>query len=148
MKSLLYLLVLVIAIVSCQKEDVAKDIVYPVLMEIPQGFPNIIQPKDNEYNQDRWLDAACALTSYSLKCYEMVLSLTFNQVVMGSSPVGRTIFQTLRPPLRPYFFGAPESRRSPSRAFADGFPTSPIAEMALRIPPWRFDGSGPDPKSA
>lgn len=55
MKSLLYLLVLVIAIVSCQKEDVAKDIVYPVLMEIPQGFPNIIQPKDNEYNQDRWL---------------------------------------------------------------------------------------------
>ena len=55
MKSLLYLLVLVIAIVSCQKEDVAPVVVYPGLMEIPQGFPEMVQPQDNEYNQDRWL---------------------------------------------------------------------------------------------
>lgn len=54
MKSLLYLFLLVITIISCQKEDVASDVVYPGLMEIPQGFPDVVQPQGNEYNKDRW----------------------------------------------------------------------------------------------
>lgn len=41
-------------IVACRKDDETVSLYFPSLMEIPEGFPNIDFPEDNEFTQARW----------------------------------------------------------------------------------------------
>lgn len=49
-----YSFLVVFVVVSCQKEEGTEPLYFPDLMEIPEGFPEIEFPEDNEFTKARW----------------------------------------------------------------------------------------------
>jgi len=49
-----YLLLLVFLTVSCRDEGEIEPLYLPDLMEVPRGFPEVEEPKGNEFTKARW----------------------------------------------------------------------------------------------
>lgn len=41
-------------LVACEQEEPVEDIPFPLLMEIPHGFPDVPFPEENAFNEQRW----------------------------------------------------------------------------------------------
>ncbi len=74
MKWLYYFLFLIVIFISCKEEEEIEPFYMPHLMEIPNGFPEIDVPQDNEFTKARWdlgkrlfFDEAMSLDS-SISC--------------------------------------------------------------------------------
>lgn len=53
-KKISWLLLFLVALWACQKDELQPTPTWPALMEIPQGFPPIEFPTDNAFTQIRW----------------------------------------------------------------------------------------------
>lgn len=69
-----YYAILIVVVISCQKEEEIEPLYRPALMEIPKGFPSIVFPEGNEFTKARWdlgkrlfYDTAMSLDS-SISC--------------------------------------------------------------------------------
>ena len=44
----------VAVLVACQPEEAALPVSFPLLMEVPEGFPEVPYPADNAFTEARW----------------------------------------------------------------------------------------------
>lgn len=44
----------IIILAACQPEEAAQNVVFPLLMEIPDGFPELPFPEENAFTEERW----------------------------------------------------------------------------------------------
>ena len=51
----LYFLLLVLVIISCREDEEIEPLYTPVLMETPEGFPDIDFPEGSEFTKARWV---------------------------------------------------------------------------------------------
>lgn len=50
----LYYLLLMLVLVSCREDEEIEPLHFPTLMEIPEGFPEVVHPEGNEFTKARW----------------------------------------------------------------------------------------------
>ncbi|MEL6973053.1 MAG: cytochrome c peroxidase [Bacteroidota bacterium] len=54
MKGLWYSVLGLLMLLACEKSSDSKEVIYPALMEVPAGFPEVLAPDGNAFTQERW----------------------------------------------------------------------------------------------